>query len=179
MDHFYDQLASEIINEVRIELDTSRKISIRDSKNQSRGGGGGVVGGALLTPGDQRPSKRAKNNNLKNNNKRKTEQEERDIDQLADRLTSDIINHATAADCPYKEKKKDRLKKEAKRGDSGMEVGNDSTQIPASDYQKTVINYQNDDECIHGYEMGGQVRRSSFWNTKTPKSNTLWHMTDD
>lgn len=55
-------------------------------------------------------------------------------------------------DCPYKEKKKDRLKKEAKRGDSGMEVGNDSTQIPASDYQKTVINYQNDDECIHGLD---------------------------
>ena len=57
------------------------------------------------------------------------------------------------SDCQFKEKKKDRLKKESKRvppsDQSGMEVCPDS-QIPASDYQKTVINYQNDDECING-----------------------------
>ena len=58
-------------------------------------------------------------------------------------------------DCQFKEKKKDRLKKDQKRlPESGMEVCPDS-QIPASDYQKTVINYQNDDECINGTHSQG------------------------
>jgi hypothetical protein len=42
-----------------------------------------------------------------------------------------------------------RKSKEKKRSDSTSMDCNE-TQVPASEYQKTVINYQNDDECFKG-----------------------------
>jgi hypothetical protein len=98
MDQFYDQLASDIINEVRNELEQKTKSGNTPVKPFT-GRYHNSVGGAVLSMADQRPIKRAKNQTQKewNNIKGKLETEdEKDIDKLADRLTSDIINHATS-----------------------------------------------------------------------------------
>ena len=54
------------------------------------------------------------------------------------------------SDYSPKDKKRDRTKKELKKNTESNEMITDNTQIPANDYQKTVINYQNDDECFLG-----------------------------
>jgi len=181
MDAFCEQLAREIIGDVKNELKT------RKDQNESPSSIPVPSNYALTTVGnDQRPPKRAKSSATSRDGgilakgPRRSEQDERDIDQLADRLTSDIISHATTNDYSPKDKKRDRTKKELKKNTESNEMITDNTQIPANDYQKTVINYQNDDECFLGaHDKNVPVRRSSFWNTKNPKSNSIWHMTDD
>ena len=155
MDHFCEQLASDILDEVRGELDAkTRAKSATKYREQNH-----------PVTHEQRPNKRAKNNNFENVVRKRRSQEEKDIDSLADRLTFDIINHATGSsgsphvsklnldlslDTPNIKEKKKSSKREPRRIERMDVSQHDQTQIPASDYQKTVINYQNDDECFRG-----------------------------
>ena len=73
-----------------------------------------------------------------------------------------------------------------------MEIYSDSTQ-PASEYQKTVIKYQNSDGAFSGAPLPfisfssfssepapvATSRRESLWEMKVPKNNSIWRMTDE
>lgn len=168
MDAFSDNLARTIILDVLEDIKTSKSKPIRSSATSKTSK---LVTSSVATNGPSTGSSGSSNGNTPKrkrkpgNDRTRNGNNETDIDILANRLTSDIISHATYSDS--------KSKKETRNGIKQSKV---ETTIPANEYQQAVINYQNH----NGFEDEGQLpsRRSSIWN-KQPSANSIWNMTDD
>lgn len=97
MDAFSDNLARNIIKEV-----------LEDYRESRSGPNGSSLGGRSGSPANANHSSRSQSSNQspltgvrnghnKSIRKRKTAKEEAEINSLADRLTTDIISHATSS----------------------------------------------------------------------------------
>ena len=152
MESFADRLAREIIRDVKNDIGQSSDQT--PNKNDSQGG-------SIFNKLDHRPHKRLKGSQHGFTERKRRGDEDSEIDILADRLTSEIIDYATSSgkinphsriaivflDSPPKGRKKER--RNPRDDQEQMEIYSDSTQ-PASEYQKTVIKYQNSDATFSG-----------------------------
>merc|ERR1712037_717024 len=164
MESFADRLAREIIRDVKNDFGNHEPgQSTDDSNNQ------------IFKKFQQRPHKRAKSSQLGFTERKRRNEEDKEIDILADRLTTEIIDYATSSDAPPKGRKKERKAQQDEH--EQMEIYSDSTQ-PASEYQKTVIKYQNSDAAFFEPVPAPTSRRESLWEMKVPKNNSIWRMTD-
>merc|ERR1739838_205544 len=161
---YSDRLARSILSEV---VDDIKLAKIQEIKEQTD---------------SAKSSPRLSRGQISNNNssesakvrKRKTAREEGEIDLLADRLTSDIISHATYTEKPTVQDRIKIHKYDTKSPDSPTSTNGQRTL--ANEYQKMVIEYQNQ----NGFEddFDATTRRSSIW-AKQPRATSIWNRTDD
>jgi hypothetical protein len=163
MDAFSDNLARTIILDVLEDIKTTKR---QNPELNSRNSTGNVAECSSGSSSGNTPKRKRKtgSNSSGTTGNGSNGKNETDIDILANRLTSDIITHATYSDPKLK---KDKIKQ------SKVE-----SSIPASEYQQAVINYQNQNGFEVSEESQLPVRRSSIWN-KQPNANSIWNMTDD
>ncbi|CAG5107536.1 Oidioi.mRNA.OKI2018_I69.chr1.g3374.t1.cds [Oikopleura dioica] len=179
MESFADRLAREIIRDVKNDFGSASSSPAEqlaanhgsNSPNQNRS--------SFFSKFEQRPHKRLKGPQMGFPERKRRNDEDKEIDLLADRLTTEIIDYATSSDAPSKGRKKERRSRQDTDSEiDQMEIYSDSTQ-PASEYQKTVIKYQNSDGAFSEPAPVATSRRESLWEMKVPKNNSIWRMTDE
>lgn len=155
MESFADRLAQRIIRDVKNDFGHESGQTTDDSQN------GIAQTGHIFKKFQHRPYKRTNSSQLGFTERKRRNEEDKEIDILADRLTTEIIDYATSSgkifyqiyalililDVSSKGRKKERRARQEERDQ--MEIYSDSTQ-PASEYQKTVIKYQNSDAAFLG-----------------------------
>lgn len=169
MESFADRLAQRIIRDVKNDFGHESGQTTDDSQN------GIAQTGHIFKKFQHRPYKRTNSSQLGFTERKRRNEEDKEIDILADRLTTEIIDYATSSDVSSKGRKKERRARQEERDQ--MEIYSDSTQ-PASEYQKTVIKYQNSDAAFLEPAPAPTSRRESLWEMKVPKNNSIWRMTE-